>query len=295
MSIIENEIIKFNELLSDYLSYSHNTISADINEFIFSKSKKLRPKLIFLFANALEIKITEDIINLAVATEFIHNSTLIHDDIIDNAQTRRGRQSLNQKLGNNLSVLAGDYLLSLSMNCLVKCNNLKCIDIFSNSLRLMCDGEINQHFTLGEIPSMEKYIEKSNNKTAELFKASLVSLCLMTNNDTKIANDFATNFGIAFQIRDDLINILETDLSKPTLSDIHNKIYNAPVIFLNKNIQSLTDNEIIQELQTREIKEKTIKLIEKYATKAIASLSCIKDNQYKEELIKLSENLYKVI
>ncbi len=295
MKIIEKEIIKFNNLLSEYLTFGNNSISTDINEFIFAKSKKLRPKIIFLYAKALGLEVSDSITNLAVATELIHNSTLIHDDIIDNAQTRRGKLSLNKKLGNNLSVLAGDYLLSLAMNCLSKCNNLDCFNVFSNSLKLMCEGEINQHFTLGKIPSMEEYIEKSNNKTAELFKASLVSLCLITKNDTKTANDFATNFGIAFQIRDDLINILETDLSKPTLSDIHSKIYNAPVIFLNKNIENLTDNEIVQELQTQEIKDKTIKLIEKYATKAIASLSCIKDNQYKEELRKLTENLYKVI
>ena len=181
------------------------------------------------------------------------------------------------------------------MQHLSKCNNIECFDIFANSLKLMCKGEINQHFTKGEIPTLEEYIEKSKKKTAELFKAALVSFSKIKNIETKRAETFAINFGIAFQIRDDLINILETDLSKPTFSDIHNKIYNAPVIFLNKDIADLTENELIKELQKDEIKEKTIELIKKYATSAIASLDFIKDNQYKQELISLCESLYKVI
>lgn len=295
MKIIEQEIIKFDAAMSKCLELRHNEILPDIKDFVFSKSKKLRPKIIFLYAKALEIEVSENIINLAICTELLHNSTLIHDDIIDNAKIRRGNLSLNQKLGNNLSVLAGDYLLSLSMQFLTKCNNIDCFDIFANSLKHMCEGEINQHFTLGKIPTINEYIEKSKNKTAELFMAPLKSLAKITNSKFEDAENFALNFGIAFQIRDDLINILETDLSKPSLSDIHNKIYTAPVILLAKEVANLSEEEIIKQVQKPEIKEKTIELIKEYATKAIASLECIKDNQYKQELITICENLYKAV
>lgn len=294
MKIIEEELSLFDKKLSECFLNKHTEISDDIKNFIFAKSKKLRPKLILLFAKAISDNITEEIYNLAICTELLHNSTLVHDDIVDNAQKRRGNLSLNQKLGNNLSVLAGDYLLSLSMIFLAECKNIECFDIFSNSIKKMCEGEINQHFTLGKIPKLDEYIEKSKNKTAELFKASLISTNLLLGKETKTAENFATNFGIAFQIRDDLLNILETDISKPALSDIHNKIFTAPVIFLEKNIENLSTEEIIKELKTEKIKQKTIELIKKYATLAIASLDDIKDNQYKEELITLSKNLYKV-
>lgn len=294
MKIIEEELSLFDKKLSECFLNKHTEISDDIKNFIFAKSKKLRPKLILLFAKAISDNITEEIYNLAICTELLHNSTLVHDDIVDNAQKRRGNLSLNQKLGNNLSVLAGDYLLSLSMIFLAKCKNIECLDIFANSIKKMCEGEINQHFTLGKIPKLDEYIEKSKNKTAELFKASLISTNLLLGKETKTAENFATNFGIAFQIRDDLLNILETDISKPALSDIHNKIFTAPVIFLEKNIENLSTEEIIKELKTEKIKQKTIELIKKYATLAIASLDDIKDNQYKEELITLSKNLYKV-
>ena len=295
MKIIEQELNKFEKILSETLSDKYSEISNDINDFVFSKSKKLRPKIIFLYAKMLELEINQEILNLAISTELIHNSTLIHDDIIDEAKMRRGKQSLNIKLGNNLSVLAGDFLLALSMKFLTKCNNIECFNVFANSLSLMCEGEINQHFTLGIVPTMEEYIEKSKKKTAELFKSSLVSLCKITNQNEKTAEEFAINFGIAFQIRDDLINILQTDLTKPSLSDIHNKIYTAPVILLNEKIENLSTEEIVNKLNNNEIKTKTYNLIKEYADKAIASLSSIKDNQYKQELINLSKNLYKVV
>ncbi len=295
MKIIEQELNTFENTLSDCLESRQNQISEDIKNFIFAKSKRLRPKLIFLYTKAIQRDVSKEIINLAISTELLHNSTLIHDDIIDNALTRRGNLSLNQKLGNNLSVLAGDYLLSLSMQFLTKCKNFECIDIFAKSLKLMCEGEINQHYTKGEIPTMEEYIEKSKNKTAELFKAALISTSLLLGKETKIAEEFATNLGIAFQIRDDLLNILETDISKPALSDIHNRIFTAPVIFLEKKIENLSTEELINEAKSEKIKQKTIELIKKYATMAIASLDDIKDNQYKEELIAITEGLYKAV
>lgn len=295
LNIIENELKFFNKTLFDNLSNRENEISSDIINFIFSKSKRLRPKIIFLFAKALNEEVTEKVINLAICAELLHSSTLIHDDIIDNAQTRRGNQSLNKKLGNNLSVLAGDFLLSLSMEFLTKCQNIECFRVFANSLKLMCEGEINQHFSYGKIPTMEEYIEKSKKKTAELFNASLVSLAKIINADTQTASEFATNFGIAFQIRDDLLNILESDASKPALSDVHNKIYTASVIFLESDIENLNEAELINLLKDEKIKQQTIELIKKYAQKAIASLANINDNQYKQELINLSENLYKAV
>ena len=298
MNLIENELKTLNDYLKMNLS-DENKISDDIFDFIFSKSKRLRPTLIFLFAKSLGIKISDNIYNLAACGELIHNSTLIHDDIIDDAQLRRGKVSLNKKLGNNLSVLAGDFLLSSAMLHLTKCSNIRCFEIFSSSLQNMCKGEINQHFTLNEIPTFDEYIEKSKNKTAELFNASICALFEMENlSNIQDASSFALNYGIAFQIKDDLVNILKTDNTKPQLSDIYNGIYGAPVIFLKEkiqNIDNLSKEEIIKLVNDKEIIAKTLDMIEEYAKKAIASLEFIKDNQYKQELISLCENLYKVV
>ncbi len=299
MKLIENELNFLKSHIIECLSDGNNHISEEICDYLNAKSKHLRPALVFLFAKSLDIKITKEIYTLACAVELIHNSTLVHDDILDNADTRRGKISLNIKLGNNLSVLAGDTLLSIALKELVKCQNIAAIETFANSIYFMCRGEINQNFSIGLLPDLDEYILKSEHKTAELYKAALVSLAEIFNIQEKSSiNEFATNFGIAFQIKDDLLNLMETDNTKPALSDIHNGIFTAPVIYLNEDVQDvldLSEKEIINKLHSnKKYFDKTIELIKKYADKAISAIDFIPDNDYKQEIINLTKNLYKV-
>lgn len=295
--IVEKELGILNQYLVNSLVDDKNRISEDICDYLCSKSKRIRPVLVFLFAKAMGIDLDDKVYHLACSVELVHNSTLVHDDILDNADTRRGKVSLNYKLGNNLSVLAGDILLSVALRELVKCGSVEAIDAFAESIYLMCKGEINQNFTIGKLPTMEEYIQKSEYKTAELFKAPLTSLCLIKNKSAKDnVLSFARNFGIAFQIKDDLLNILKNDPTKPVMSDIHNGIYTAPVLFLNNDINCVSElsvDQIIEKLQAnRKYIEKTVDLIKEYADKAIEAISFIEDNQYKQEIIKLTKNLY---
>ncbi len=295
--LVQKELEKLNQYLVNSLVDDKNRISEDICDYLCSKSKRIRPVLVFLFAKAMGIELDDKVYHLACSVELVHNSTLVHDDILDNADTRRGKVSLNYKLGNNLSVLAGDILLSVALRELVKCGSVEAIDTFAESIYLMCKGEINQNFTIGKLPTMEEYIQKSEYKTAELFKAPLTSLCLIKDKSVKDnVLSFARNFGIAFQIKDDLLNILKNDPTKPVMSDIHNGIYTAPVLFLNDDINcfsELSEDEIIEKLQAdNKYIYKTVDLIKKYADKAIESIGFIEDNQYKQEIISLTKNLY---
>ncbi len=296
MKIIENELNLLNKLLGNALNIVPEEISKDINNFVFSKSKRIRPALIFFVANAMNYKISNKILMLSAAVELIHNATLIHDDIIDNADIRRGNASLNITLGNNLSVLSGDILLSAAMQLLSKLGDMEIIELYSFTLQKMCEGEINQHFSLNKIPTIEEYLRKTQNKTAELFAAALESLCIIENSNYRSdIRNFAINFGIAFQIKDDLDNILNTDEGKPSLSDIHNGIYTLPVILLAENIKDITkmnNEEITAELRKNPaILNKTQETINEYINKAIASLGFMQDNQYKESIIKYSRKL----
>lgn len=298
MKLIENELQNLKKYITLSLTDDNNRIAEDISDYLTAKSKRLRPSFVFLFAKAMGLEITEKIYHLACAVELVHNSTLVHDDILDNADTRRGKVSLNFKLGNNLSVLAGDVLLSVALRELIKCENLDAIDIFAKSIYLMCKGEINQNFTIGSLPTMEQYISKSEYKTAELFKAPLVSLCAVAGIDKREEiGTFARNFGIAFQIKDDLLNVLKTDKTKPALSDIHNGIYTAPVIYLNQDCPdtlNLSEAEIADKLLAeKKYLDMTVELIKEYATKAISAIDFIPDNEYKQEIIELTTNLYK--
>lgn len=298
MELINTELKIFNSVLYNSINEIRNELTPNLIDFITSKSKRIRPVLIFLMAKSLNYDINDNIYNLAEAAELIHNATLIHDDIIDNADLRRGKISLNKEIGSNLSVLSGDLLLAIALNKLNETGKSEIINIFSKAMINMCIGEINQHFSYYTIPSLDEYINKSQNKTAELFIAALKSLCIIQNipHQDKIS-DFAKNFGIAFQIKDDLSNILNTDKTKPALNDIYSGIYTAPIIFLNEitgSVNGLNKDEIVSQLkQNKTVFEKTKNLIAHYSNKAIASLNFIRDNQYKNELIKLCENLYK--
>lgn len=296
MKLIEKELGISEEILKNELFGQNNLLSEDINNFLFSKSKKIRSKIIFLSANALEYKKHNEITYLAGATELIHNATLLHDDVIDNSNVRRGKKSLNAQFGNHTSILAGDLLLAFAMNMLRECNNIDVFSAFANSLKLICEGEINQQFNKNKILSIEEYIEKSEHKTAELFKAPLFSLCLIENHPEYMQNitDFAKNYGIAFQIKDDLLNIIDTDPLKPALCDIYNGIYTAPVIFFNEitNIQKFSKNELISNIKNNsECIEKTKQLINKYTDRAINSLEFLPKSKYKQALIELTNEL----
>lgn len=296
MNIIENELKQLDEKLKNSLKSIPKDVSDNIFNFIFSKSKRIRPSLIFFVANAMKIKISDKILNLSAAVEIIHNATLIHDDIIDNANTRRGKKSLNIQLGNNLSVLSGDILLSIAMKLLCELENIEIIKLFSSTLEKMCQGEINQHFSLFKVLSKEEYIKKSQNKTAELFSTGLEALCILENiKERETIRNFAINYGIAFQIKDDLENILQTDTTKPALSDIKNGIYTLPIILLSNKISDfneLTVEEIINKLyKNDDIITETQDIIQEYTNMAIASLDFMQDNQYKETIIKQIKEL----
>ena len=296
MDIINTELNQFNTTLKTELFTQNNQLSEKIINFVFSKSKLLRPKLIFLLSKALNIQTNQNIINLACATELIHCATLIHDDIIDNSQLRRGKKTINYEFGNNLSVLSGDLLLSYAIQFLSKCDNINCFKLFSNSIKLMCEGEINQFFENNKIPSIQAYIKKSENKTAELFKASLLSLNEIANiNEKQNINNFATNFGIAFQIKDDLLNITQNDNLKPSFSDIENGIYTAPIIYLQEiipNLENINAEEIKKLIITNpQIIDKTKQLIETYKQNATDSISFIENNKYKQEILNLINSL----
>ncbi len=298
MQIIEKELNNLDKHILDSLIDNKNQIADDISDYLKAKSKRLRPAFVFLFSKAMSIEVDEKIYSLACAVELVHNSTLVHDDIIDNADTRRGKISLNYKLGNGLSVLAGDILLAIALKHLVNCQNLDAVKIFSDAIHEMCKGEINQNFTIGKLPSMEEYIKKSERKTAELFKAPLDSLCKIKNiKEVDRINSFAKNFGIAFQIKDDLLNILETDKTKPIMSDIHNGIYTAPVLYLSedvKNLEELNELDIIKLIQAdKKYVQRTVNLIKEYADRAIESIDFVEENEYKKKIVTITQNLYK--
>ncbi len=295
--LVQPDLTLLDENLDKILKEKKNELTIKLEKYLFSKSKRIRSVLIFLFSRAILNSVSKDDYKIAAATELIHNASLIHDDIIDDSDIRRGESTINFEFSNDLAVVAGDFLLSLALEELISTGNPEIIKIFATSLRQLCEGEINQYFSKNKIISIDNYLLKSERKTAMLFKASLLSLDALNGfQQADKISDFARNFGIAFQVRDDLINILELDKTKPVYNDIKNGIYTAPVLYFmeENNLSDIDIEQLSISFRNSIAFEKTKALIQKHVNLAIASLDFINDNLYKEAIINLSKYLAEV-
>ena len=241
-----------------------------LKQFLNSPAKRIRPLLAILYMKACDVRLETEHYKLLTAIELVHNASLIHDDVIDNADIRRGIKTLNRIFNSKLAVVSGDYLLSCAVDFVREIGDNRILNIFIQSLAEMCKGEVAQYFCANKIPAMDEYLLKTEQKTAQLFVAALeCSAILSPEIDKEKAVSFAKNFGIAFQIKDDLNNILTTN------TDAENGIYTAPII-----LSGDVDRPAI---------EKTYNLLNNYINLALNNLDSLKDNIYKEALLALTE------
>ncbi len=281
-NLVSSEIGIIEKHISKMINLSE-PLNGKILLFLNSHAKRIRLVLPVLFIKALGKDLTEKQVSALSAVEIVHNASLIHDDIIDESKTRRGLETVSETFGNKIGVIAGDYLLSLAMNILVKLNNNELLESFSKTLSKMCTGEITQNFNRFKIGTIEQYIEKTKDKTAYLFETAVLAPIVfdktIDENTKDNAKSFALNTGIAFQIRDDLNNLKENETDKPTRNDLNDGIYNAPVIFA-QSVENYSDGI-----------EKTENLLNNYIDKAQSYLDILPDNDYKSALNKFLELL----
>lgn len=270
---VKSDVVKVEERLLSFVPQD-NSFYEDLYNFLVSPSKRIRSVLAILYLKARGVEITENTITMLSLVELIHNASLIHDDVIDNDIMRRSGKTLNSKLGNKMAVIGGDYLLAFVMQELSRFEDFELLKIFSKTIRDMCEGEILQYSNIYKLPSMENYLEKTYKKTGSLFETSIVSALLASceKSDCNAIN-FGKNFGIAFQIKDDICNILNGG------KDVADGVYNAPVIFsgdVNNAFAGI---------------EKTQRLLNNYLDDCRRCILDIDDNLYKLKILELLELL----
>lgn len=254
-------------------------LAKEIEEFLQAPSKRIRSLFSILYMRASKMYLLPVHYELFAAVELIHNASLIHDDVIDESKLRRNKKTLNDTFDNRLAVISGDYLLGAALKKLVKIASLKVIDIFADALKTMCKGEVCQYFNRFKKTDIETYIEKSTQKTASLFVSTLhAAIVLADGGFDEKSREFAETFGLAFQIRDDLLNVINKDKSK-SASDVDEGIYTAPLI--------LSDN-------LPDGIEKTRDLLNNYVNCAKHCISDLEDSIYKAALNELLELLKNV-
>jgi len=204
-----------------------------------SGGKRVRPALLILSNYAVGGSGSDPrVIRLATVMEMLHTATLVHDDIIDNADIRRSRASINARFGNQTAVLMGDWLYMSAFETTVKERSLEIIDILTRLTRKMTEGELIQLTTIGSLSITEdEYMDVLRRKTAYLFSACCeVGAILAGANETdqKAMSDFGMDLGIAFQITDDILDLTSSSdqLGKGAGTDLLEGKVTLPLILL---------------------------------------------------------------
>lgn len=210
-------------------------ITEAIKRMLAAGGKRLRPRITLLAADACGGSAVEHL-HLAAYMELIHVATLIHDDVVDNARIRRGVNATAVDYGNRVSVLAGDYLFAwIFKNVTIRYPH-PVPNVLSATLADICDGEVLQLQALGNLDlPLETYVEIARKKTASLFAASAQCGAVMgggRSREIAALRDFGESFGVAFQMKDDLLDVIadERSLGKPVGNDLAERKMTIPLI-----------------------------------------------------------------
>lgn len=221
-----------------------------IKSLLHAGGKRLRPAMAIAAAHCGEY-VRERVLPAAAAVELLHTASLVHDDIVDEAATRRGVTTLSHAHGNTAAVYAGDFLLAEAMLVLSESPLEKsAAKRLAQGVKAMCAGEIDQYFSRNTVPALSEYLKRIMRKTALLFAAACgagASCTGCSDRDIRTLGLFGFHFGVAFQIRDDLLDVTRESRSigKPTGSDLANGLMTLPVLLaieqdpaLNASIQN---------------------------------------------------------
>lgn len=273
--------------------------------------KRVRPALLILAAKVFREEVDESVIRLATVMEFLHTATLVHDDIIDGAEMRRGHQSVSSQWGNDTAVLMGDWLYMSAYETALRERDLAVLDTLTEATRKMTEGELIQLTLLDNMRiTEEQHLDIASRKTGYLFSASCRVGAILrgaTEKERQAMADYGLNLGIAFQLVDDLLDFTSdaAKLGKPVLSDLREGKLTLPLIRLLKSHPECapTVREAMEEPpgETRRA-ETVLALLEEYgeldrarneaysyAARAQEALEIFPDNLYRRALQEIAQ------
>jgi len=261
---IINEMDDFRSMLRSSISSDNILIDKVVNYILKRKGKQIRPLFVFLSAG-LSGTISNSTYRAAILIEILHTATLIHDDVVDESNYRRGFFSVNALWKSKYSVLIGDYLLSKGLELSVNNNDFKFLGILSEAVKNMSEGEITQLKKSKTLNINEKdYFKIINQKTASLFS----SCCEMGSSSSGankknilLMREFGSLVGQAFQIRDDLFGYLSHDIGKPSLNDFKQRKMTLPLIYALSKSNSFEKREILKNVKDFKSVEKIISFV----------------------------------
>ena len=305
-SPINDYIIRFEKVYTQSLHSDVKLINTIIRYISRKKGKQLRPRLCLLSAKLCG-EPTENTYRAAALIEMIHVATLIHDDVVDDADLRRGWPSVNRVWKNKLSILVGDFMFSKALTNMIHLKDFDALDILSSTAQRLSQGEIQQiEKAIKKNMTKEVYYQMVSDKTASLFSAAckLGVMTITEDNDKREAlAKFGEKFGLVFQIKDDLLDITGNveGLGKPAGFDLKKNILTLPLIHLFEKLDSSDSKRVKRQLRNHvkksELKEIRMlienhggiqfaeKQIDRLSKEAQDELNIFPDSVYKDALL----------
>jgi len=269
---IQADLTLFDKRLTDALKGDSPLITSIAQHLLKSRGKRIRPAFLFLASRAGEY-FNEHTVSASLAIELIHTATLLHDDVVDNSDLRRGEETVNFKWTNLISVLMGDYLFAKAFRLMVESESLELISAISNATERVSVGELRQiEETSNYDLSEEEYLKIIADKTASLFAVACEAGPILSRQNSRERRrfaDFGEKIGMAFQIADDLLDYVGDVrvTGKEPGNDVLTGKVTLPLIYTLHNSDRATGREIVHILENGADKGGFIKVL-KHVTKA---------------------------
>jgi octaprenyl-diphosphate synthase len=286
------EMQLFAKTFAEALS-TDNPMLESVNEYVLQKSgKQLRPMMAVLSAKLCG-EVNQSTIDSALSLELLHTASLIHDDVVDDTLERRGKPSVNARWTNKIAILSGDYILSKSLSCAVKTNNLPILKAIANIGMQLSDGELLQLVNARiSASSEENYYTIIRKKTALLFStcAEVGGLSVDASEESLAhLRKFGEYLGICFQIKDDIFDYSpDIQIGKPTGNDIRDGKVTLPLIYGLLNTAGAERDQILLWVENKDFTPEIIETITNFAHEsggvkyAIAQMEAFKNKAIEE-------------
>ncbi|MGI0488831.1 solanesyl diphosphate synthase [Pantanalinema rosaneae CENA516] len=308
-SPVEADLDLLTENLKNLIGARHPVLYAAAEHLFGAKGKRVRPAIVLLVSKAtmLDEEITSRHRRLAEITEMIHTASLVHDDVVDESELRRGVPTVHSSFGNRIAVLAGDFLFAQSSWYLANLDNLEVVKLLSQVIMDLAEGEIQQGLSrFATDLSIEAYLEKSYYKTASLIANSSKAAAVLSETSEPLATalyGYGRNLGLAFQIVDDILDFTGSteELGKPAGSDLKSGNLTAPVLYALEEqpyLEKLIEREFAQPGDLEQALslicdsqgiERSRQLARDHARMAIECLAELPPSSYRQVLIKLTD------
>ena len=295
--------------LKKLIGAGHPILQAAAEHLFSAGGKRLRPGIVLLISKAIssDHSLPTKHKRLAEITEMIHTASLVHDDVVDEASTRRGVDTVHSRFNTRVAVLAGDFLFAQASWHLANLDNVNVVKLLSRVIMDLAEGEIKQNLNRYDSgQTFSKYINKSYYKTASLIANSSKAAGVLSDLDDDKLNklyEFGKNIGLAFQVVDDILDFTGDDkqLGKPAVSDLASGYLTAPVLYAleeNKKLSVLINREFGEKddlnnaldiVMNSDAIKRSRKLAEDFATLSKDAIFWLPDSEYKSALLALPE------